>query len=105
MNKEFVPHPARRDCSRSATQFQTFQSPLTTRYGSPEMLYNFSDEYRFMTHRRIWIGLAESERLPPDFEQIICIPKPFTKKILLDTMSQVLQERRAVGAAAVEGQG
>ena len=70
MNKKFVPHPARRDCSRSATQFQ---SPLTSRYGSPEMLYNFSDEYRFMTHRRIWIGLAESERqlgLPISVQQI-----------------------------------
>ena len=43
-------------------EFQKFQSPLSIRYGSPEMLYNFSDEYRFMTHRRIWIALAEAER-------------------------------------------
>ncbi|HLD35612.1 MAG TPA: adenylosuccinate lyase [Planctomycetota bacterium] len=54
-------------------EFQTFQSPLTTRYGSPEMLDNFSDEYRFQTHRRIWIALAEAERqlgLPISARQI-----------------------------------
>ena len=43
-------------------EFQKFQSPLTTRYGSPKMLCNFSDEHRLQTHRRIWIGLAEAER-------------------------------------------
>ncbi|MFH1231889.1 MAG: adenylosuccinate lyase [Planctomycetota bacterium] len=43
-------------------EFQQYQSPLTKRYGSPEMVYNFSDEYRFRTHRRIWIALAESQR-------------------------------------------
>ncbi|MEW6025959.1 MAG: adenylosuccinate lyase [Planctomycetota bacterium] len=43
-------------------KFTRFQSPLTTRYGSAEMLYNFSDENRFRAHRRIWIALAEAER-------------------------------------------
>jgi adenylosuccinate lyase len=43
-------------------EFQQYQSPLTRRYGSPEMLYNFSDEYRYMTQRRIWIALAEAQR-------------------------------------------
>ncbi|MDI6732480.1 MAG: adenylosuccinate lyase, partial [Planctomycetota bacterium] len=42
--------------------FQEYQSPLITRYGRPEMLYIFSDEYRLRTHRRIWIALAETER-------------------------------------------
>jgi adenylosuccinate lyase len=42
-------------------EFQQYQSPLTKRYGSPEMIYNFSDEYRFRTHRLIWIALAEAQ--------------------------------------------
>jgi len=44
------------------SEFKKYQSPLSSRYSSPEMLYNFSDEYRFRTHRRIWIALAEAER-------------------------------------------
>ncbi|MFH0887979.1 MAG: adenylosuccinate lyase [Planctomycetota bacterium] len=43
-------------------EFQQYQSPLTKRYSSPEMVYNFSDEYRFRTHRLIWIALAEAQR-------------------------------------------
>lgn len=43
-------------------RFQQYQSPLTSRYGSAEMLYNFSNENLFKTYRRIWITLAEAER-------------------------------------------
>ncbi|MEK7448822.1 MAG: adenylosuccinate lyase [Planctomycetota bacterium] len=42
--------------------YRQYQSPLTERYASPEMLYNFSAEHRFKTWRQVWIALAEAER-------------------------------------------
>ncbi|MCY3024012.1 MAG: lyase family protein, partial [Planctomycetota bacterium] len=40
----------------------TFESPLTSRYGSPEMSYIFSPQFKFSTWRRLWIALAKGER-------------------------------------------
>jgi adenylosuccinate lyase len=54
-------------------EFTRYHSPFTSRYGSPEMLYNFSDENRMRTHRKIWIALAEAQRslgLPINKQQI-----------------------------------
>ncbi len=39
-----------------------YESPLSTRYASKEMLENFGDEKRFRLWRKLWIALAESER-------------------------------------------
>lgn len=39
-----------------------YQSPLTSRYASPEMAYNFSDEKKFSTWRKLWIFLAKAEQ-------------------------------------------
>jgi adenylosuccinate lyase len=39
-----------------------YESPLTSRYGSPEMSYLFSPQFKFSTWRRLWIALAEGER-------------------------------------------
>ncbi|MDA3959900.1 MAG: adenylosuccinate lyase [Planctomycetota bacterium] len=39
-----------------------YQSPLTSRYASPEMAYNFSDDRKFQAWRRLWIALAKAER-------------------------------------------
>ena len=41
---------------------RTYQSPLTERYASPEMLYNFSADQKFKTWRQVWIFLAEAEK-------------------------------------------
>ncbi len=40
----------------------TFDHPLTGRYASPEMQRLFSTGHRYMTWRRMWLALAESER-------------------------------------------
>jgi adenylosuccinate lyase len=40
----------------------TYQSPLTSRYASPEMSFNFSDDKKFVTWRKLWILLATAQR-------------------------------------------
>ncbi|XP_065185143.1 adenylosuccinate lyase-like [Sycon ciliatum] len=39
-----------------------YRSPLTSRYASPEMAYNFSDMKKFSTWRRLWLYLAQVEK-------------------------------------------
>ena len=39
-----------------------YQSPLTSRYASQEMAWNFSDDKKFQTWRRLWIALARAEQ-------------------------------------------
>lgn len=45
-----------------ASQYDTYQTPLTGRYCSPEMCRLFSQRTRHSTWRKLWLGLAESER-------------------------------------------
>lgn len=40
----------------------TYQTPLSTRYASKEMLYIFSPDKKFKTWRRLWVALAEAEK-------------------------------------------
>ena len=50
-----------------------YESPLTSRYASPEMQYLFSPDMKFKTWRRLWIALAETEMelgLPVTQEQV-----------------------------------
>lgn len=39
-----------------------YQNPLVHRYASDEMLYLFSDDFKFTTWRQLWIALAESQQ-------------------------------------------
>lgn len=43
------------------TDFSTYQSPFSWRYGSPEMRHLYSEEYKYVLWRRIWVSLAEAE--------------------------------------------
>ena len=40
-----------------------YQSPLASRYTSPEMNYNFSDQKKFSTWRKLWLYLAQAEKV------------------------------------------
>lgn len=38
-------------------------SPLTSRYASKEMSYNFSDQKKFSTWRKLWLYLATAQKV------------------------------------------
>lgn len=44
-------------------EFCNYRSPLSTRYASKEMQYNFSDMKKFSTWRKLWIYLATAEKV------------------------------------------
>lgn len=51
----------------------TYESPLSSRYASDEMLYLFSADKKFTTWRRLWVALARAEMtlgLPVSAEQV-----------------------------------
>lgn len=51
----------------------TYDSPLSSRYASDEMLYLFSADKKFSTWRRLWVALARAEMelgLPVTQEQV-----------------------------------
>lgn len=45
-----------------ASSYDTFSSPLSSRYASPEMLTLFSPRTRASTWRQLWIYLAQSQK-------------------------------------------
>ena len=54
-------------------QTNRYESPLSSRYASDEMLYLFSADKKFTTWRRLWVALARAEMelgLPVTAEQV-----------------------------------
>ena len=54
-------------------QTNRYESPLSSRYASDEMLYLFSADKKFTTWRRLWVALARAEMelgLPVTEEQV-----------------------------------
>ena len=41
----------------------TYRSPLSARYASPEMSFNFSEMKKFATWRQLWVYLAKAEKV------------------------------------------
>lgn len=41
----------------------TYKNPLEERYSSAEMLFNFSHDNKFQNWRKLWIALAEIEKI------------------------------------------
>lgn len=56
---------ARGDCGgqQAACAYDSYRSPLASRYASPEMCFVFSDKYKFRTWRQLWLWLAEAEQV------------------------------------------
>ncbi|MBI3830831.1 MAG: adenylosuccinate lyase [Planctomycetes bacterium] len=48
---------------KKAGDRRSYENPLTGRYGSPEMSYVFSPQFKFSTWRRLWVALAEGEKV------------------------------------------
>ena len=51
----------------------TYETPFSSRYASPEMQYLFSPDNKFRTWRKLWVALAEAEKelgLPITDEQV-----------------------------------
>lgn len=53
------------DCGgrEAACGYDSYRSPLASRYASPEMCFLFSDKYKFLTWRQLWLWLAEAEQV------------------------------------------
>ncbi|MBO5722321.1 MAG: adenylosuccinate lyase, partial [Lentisphaeria bacterium] len=45
-----------------ADNHNVYQNPLTDRYASAEMSYNWSPQKKHSTWRRLWVALAEAEQ-------------------------------------------
>jgi adenylosuccinate lyase len=46
----------------AAEDHSRYASPLTSRYASAEMAFNFSDDKKFSTWRKLWVYLAKAEQ-------------------------------------------
>ena len=75
------------------TDHSKYSSPLTSRYASPEMAYNFSNDKKFSTWRKLWLYLASAE-----FE----LGLPDISKKQLDQMKEHLEDIDYVVAEAEE---
>jgi len=59
----------------------SYRSPLSARYASPEMSFNFSELKKFSTWRQLWVYLAKAEKVSK---------KPYAHDILTRNWYQFL---------------
>ncbi|CAL8074270.1 unnamed protein product [Orchesella dallaii] len=59
---DLVSFPGEEAARADLKEFANYRSPLSTRYASKDMLYNFSDLKKFSTWRKLWYILAKSEK-------------------------------------------
>ena len=92
----------------------TYESPLSSRYASDEMLYLFSADKKFSTWRRLWVALARAEMelgLPVTQEQVDELEAHITdidyetasareKEVRHDVMAHVYTYGKAAPSAA-----
>lgn len=45
------------------SEYEGYRSPLSTRYATKEMQFLFSDQFKFSTWRKLWIFLAQAEKV------------------------------------------
>ena len=57
------------DLASVSEEHLTYQTPLVSRYASKEMCYNFSDQKKFSTWRKLWLYLATVEKVRHTREQ------------------------------------
>lgn len=44
-------------------EYSTYRNPLSSRYASDEMLFNFSEKKKFTTWRKLWVYLAKASKV------------------------------------------
>ena len=64
--------------SNAEDPHSSYSSPLTSRYASKEMKFNFSPRKKFSTWRKLWLFLAKAEKViiaqrPQPFSTWICM--------------------------------
>ena len=47
----------------SHDEYATYRNPLSSRYASDEMLFNFSERKKFTTWRKLWLYLAKASKV------------------------------------------
>jgi adenylosuccinate lyase len=82
--------------AKSNSTRNAYENPLTGRWGSPEMSYIFSPQFKFSTWRKLWIALAEGEKklgLPITQKQIDALKK-YADEINFDVAEKKEKELR-----------
>ncbi len=75
---------------------QQYQSPLTSRYASPEMLSLFSPHFKYTTWRKLWVALAEGQKaggLPITEAQVASL-KAHIYTLNLDVVTEIEKQVR-----------
>lgn len=49
-------------------EYSTYRNPLTSRYASDEMLFNFSEKKKFTSWRKLWLYLAKASMVDFDLK-------------------------------------